>query len=88
MTAQNPMFVRSQKEVGITYILWLLLGTLGVHRFYLGFNSSAAVMLVLTVLGWITAVLLVGFVLLAVVWVWVIADAFLIPGLVRTANGQ
>lgn len=84
----QPMMVRAQKEVGIAYILWLFLGTLGIHRFYLGHNGSAVAQLVLTVIGWATAILLVGFVFLAVVWVWVIIDAFLMPGLVREANGQ
>lgn len=87
MTAQAPMYVRNQKEVGIAYLLWLVLGSIGAHRFYLGMNGSAAVMLALTVIGWATVILLVGFVFLAVVWTWVVVDAFLMPGLVRRANG-
>lgn len=91
MTAQpaphQPPMMRAQKEVGITYVLWLLLGTLGVHRFYLRRNGTAAAQLILNIVGWATAVLLIGFVFLAVVWVWVIIDAFLIPGMVREENG-
>lgn len=87
MTAQQPIVIRSQKEVGIAYVLWLFLGTLGVHRFYLGHNGTGATQLVLTVIGWATAIILVGFALLAIVWVWVIVDAFLIPAMTRESNG-
>lgn len=87
MTAHQTITVQARKEVGITYVLWLLLGTLGVHRFYLGRNGTAAAQLILTVTGWATAILLIGFVPLAVVWVWVIVDAFLIPAMVRETNG-
>lgn len=84
----QPMMVRSQKEVGVAYLLWLFLGTIGAHRFYLGMNGSAAAQLILTVIGWATVILLVGFAFLAVVWVWIIIDAFKMPGMVREANGQ
>ena len=46
----------NQKSVGVAYILLLLLGYLGVHRFYLGRTRSAVVMLLITLIG--------GFVLL------------------------
>lgn len=85
---QSPMIVRSHKEIGIAYILWLFLGTLGVHRFYLGRNGTGIAQVILSVVGWATAILLVGFVFLAVVWVWVIVDAFLIPSMTREANGR
>lgn len=29
-------FMRSDKSVGVTYLLWLFLGFLGIHHFYLG----------------------------------------------------
>ncbi|HWD40600.1 MAG TPA: hypothetical protein VG944_17255 [Fimbriimonas sp.] len=35
-------------------ILGILLGSLGVHKFFLGFNRAGAVMLAITVLGWLT----------------------------------
>lgn len=87
-SAPQVMIVRAHKEVGIAYVLWLFLGTLGVHRFYLGRTGTGIAQLVLSLVGWATAILLVGFVFLAVVWVWVIVDAFLIPSMTRSANGM
>lgn len=84
--APPVMIVRAHKEMGIAYILWLFLGTLGIHRFYLGRTGTGITQLVLSLVGWATALLLIGFVFLAVVWVWVIVDAFLIPGMTREAN--
>lgn len=47
----------------------------GAHRFYLKRNN-AILMLVLTIIGYLTAILLVGFLILLITWVWWIVDAF------------
>ena len=70
------------KSTGVAYLLWLFLGSLGAHRFYLGRVSSGIVMLLLSVLGAFLTILVVGYFLLAAVGIWVIVDAFLIPGMV------
>lgn len=54
------------------YLLWLLLGILGVHRFYFGKRTSA-------VLYFFTA----GFLLVG----WLI-DLFLIPGMKKEVSGR
>lgn len=59
----------------VTWILWLFLGMWGAHRFYLKRNN-AILMLVLTIIGYLTAILLVGFLILLITWVWWIVDAF------------
>lgn len=58
------------KDVGVTYLWWLFLGTVGAHKFYLGKP------------GWGIAYLLT----LGFLWVGVLVDLFLIPRQVREVN--
>lgn len=67
-------------------MLWLLLGGLGAHRFYNGRTGSGVAILLLNVFGWLTLALVVGAFFLVIVGVWVIVDAFLIPGWVSGHN--
>lgn len=69
-------FEANRKSVGVAYLLWLLLGGFGVHRFYSGHTKSAVVqlLLLLSVIGWLVLV------------PWLLIDLFLIPGLVRERN--
>ncbi|WP_080796165.1 TM2 domain-containing protein [Corynebacterium pacaense] len=67
-----------QKSVVVAALLAFFLGTLGVHNFYLGYTGRGVAQLALTVVGWITAVFLVGFVLLFAVGVWVLVDLIMI----------
>jgi TM2 domain-containing membrane protein YozV len=60
----------------VTYILIFTIGFLGGHNFYLGRTGIAITQLILTFT-------LVG---LLVTLVWVIVDAFLVPGIVRRQN--
>tara|TARA_Y100001951_G_C11083651_1_gene152745 strand:+ start:85 stop:423 length:339 start_codon:yes stop_codon:yes gene_type:complete len=72
-----------KKSVGAAYILWLFLGSFGAHRFYLGHVTSGAIQLSLLMLGWLPFFL--GW---AVLSVWWLVDAFLIPGLAERRNLQ
>lgn len=81
-------FEAGKKSMGVTYVLWLLLGGLGVHRFYTGRVASGVGMLVLNLMGWFTLVAVVGVFLLAALGVWLLVDAFLIPGWVRSHNAS
>jgi len=72
-----------KKSIGITYLLWFLFGGLGVHRFYLGKTRSAVGMVVLTILGVLTLVVYIGAFLLLGLGIWLLVDAFLIPGMVQ-----
>lgn len=74
------------KELTVAYLLLLFLGTVGAHRFYLGRTGSAMAMLSLAVVGTLTAMVLVGFLLLAAVGVWWIVDLFVTPSMVREEN--
>lgn len=81
-------FEANKKSVGVAYLLWFFLGGFGAHRFYLGQTGTALAMLILFVLGWLTIVVFVGTILLIAVGIWMIVDAFLIPGLVRDQNSR
>ena len=79
-------FEVKKKSTGVAYLLLIFLGTLGIHRFYLGQKGSAIAQLVLTILGYLTVIILVGFVLLAIVGIWVLVDLFRTAGMVREIN--
>lgn len=71
----SPSFHQPQQKSWMgAVLLALFLGNLGVHNFYLGYTGRGVAQLALTVLGWATAVLLIGFVFLAVVGLWVFVD--------------
>ena len=83
--AQGPMsrdtrtlllYDANRKSAVIAYILWFFLGWFGAHNFYLGRKGVgiAQVLLTISVIGWFITV------------VWVVVDAFLIPGWVRRDN--
>ena len=59
----SPVVVQTVKSRGVFIILGLLLGCLGIHNFYAGYNGKGAVQLIITrLLGWV----IVGFVVTAV----------------------
>lgn len=68
----------SDKQKLVAGLLQIFLGTLGVGRFYTGHTSIAVTQLVLTVVGWITAFLLVGLVLVFGVAVWAFIDGVML----------
>lgn len=55
-------------------LLSAFLGTWGAHNFYLGYRNRAITQLVMTLVGYLTAVFVVGFVLLGAVSIWVFVD--------------
>jgi TM2 domain-containing membrane protein YozV len=70
------LFEANKKTALVAYILWFFLGLFGAHNFYLGRIGVAVAQLILSLI-------LVG---LVITVVWVIVDAFLIPGWVRRQN--
>lgn len=67
----------------IAYVLLFLLWGSGVHRMYLGRWLSGFLMLAMSGLGWLTAPILIGWPLIALVSVWAVVDIFLIPAMIR-----
>lgn len=55
-------------------VLAFFLGGFGVHNFYLGYTKEATIQLILTIVGVLTSVIIIGFVMLTVVGIWVLVD--------------
>jgi TM2 domain-containing membrane protein YozV len=70
------LFEANKKTAVIAYLLWFFLGMFGAHNFYLKRTGTAVAQLILTIT-------LIGSL---VTMVWVLVDAFLIPGWVRNQN--
>lgn len=79
-------FEAAKKSVGLAYVLWFFFGSMGVHRFYMGRTGSGIAMLVIFVLSVILAFVAVGLLGFIALWVWLLVDAFLIPGIAREYN--
>ena len=73
---KQMVFESNSKSVGVAYLLWLLLGGFGVHRFYTGNTASgvAQLLLLISVVGWLVLI------------PWLLIDLALIPGMVRDKN--
>lgn len=84
--APNPM--RPQKDVGIAYLLAILLGGFAAHRFYVGRIGSAIAFICLWWIGWLTTGAIVGIFMVLAAGIWWIIDLFLLAGMVREANGR
>jgi TM2 domain-containing membrane protein YozV len=70
------LYEANKKTALVAYLLWFFLGLFGAHNFYLERTGVAVAQLILslTLLGMVITI------------IWVIVDAFLIPGWVRRQN--
>ena len=84
---RTPVFVR-EKSTGTAYLLWFFLCGLSAHRFYLGYSTSAVIQLALMPIGYamVFAGSFAGALPIFGGGLWMLADAFLIPSMVREAN--
>lgn len=76
----------NKKSAGVAFILWLFLGMLGGHRFYLGMVGTGVLMLAFFVLSFLLSFVLIGYLGFMLLGLWAITDAFRIPGWVRKLN--
>jgi len=70
------LFEANKKTAAVAYLLWFFVGLLGGHNFYLKRTGVAVAQLLISI----------TFYGLIVTVVWVIIDAFLIPGWIRNQN--
>ncbi len=78
----------NKKSGVIAYLLWFFLGMFGAHRFYLGSTGPAVAQLVITIASIFLSVVLIGLFGLAAIGIWVLIDAFLIPGMLQRYNSR
>ena len=78
----------NKKSMVVSYLLWFFLGMLGAHRFFLDQRNGAIAQLALFLVGLVTSFIGVGIIILGGLAIWVIVDAFLIPGWVTEHNNR
>lgn len=79
-----------KKSLLVAYLLWFFLGYVGAHRFYLGESLSGFVMLAFSAA--VLLLTLVSFGVLGFLWalvgLWWLIDALLIPGIAAGRNSR
>jgi TM2 domain-containing membrane protein YozV len=81
------MFEANKKSIIISYLLWFFVGAFGGHRFYNGRSTTAIVQLLMCMVGFTFAFVFgIGLLLLIPLGLWLLLDAFLIPGWVTAHN--
>lgn len=63
-----------QKSMILAVILALFIGSLGIHNFYLGKTGRGITQLILSVIGWLTTFLYIGYIPLTIVFIWVVIE--------------
>lgn len=91
MYGMTPGYPVAQKSMVVAALLAFFLGTLGVHNFYLGHTGRGIAQLAMTIIGWFTAIIAIGFLLIAAVGVWAFIEFIMIllrsGSMARDANG-
>lgn len=64
-SGSTPQYSQDNKRI-LTGVLAILLGHLGVHKFVLGYNSEGIIILVITLVGYLTLCFFIGAFVLAV----------------------
>jgi hypothetical protein len=79
-----------QKSISTAYILWFVTGAFAGHRFYLGSMSIAFAQICLRLVGIMMFLSGDGFglYLIAAAFLWLLADAVMLPEMTRKANAR
>ncbi|MFW0784075.1 NINE protein [Gordonia sp. CPCC 206044] len=78
----------SDKSKVAAGLLQIFLGSFGVGRYYIGDNTTGSIQLALTIIGWITAIFIVGLFIVMGVGLWALIDGILmLTGSVKDRNG-
>lgn len=66
--------ISPKSRLAVVLLIWFL-GTLGLHRFYIGKISSGLAILILGIVGWSTTWILgFGYLFLVLVGIWLFID--------------
>ena len=82
------LYDANKKSVLVAYLLWFFFGALGAHRFYLKRTGSGLIMLVIFIATAVFSVVGLGFFGAIALAIWILVDAFLIPGIARDYNNR
>lgn len=85
LTSEMP---NRSKSLVVAFLLWFFLGTFGVYNFYLGNSSRGWLMVILTIVGFVTLIVLVGILILLGLFIMWIIDAVAMSSRVQQANSQ
>jgi TM2 domain-containing membrane protein YozV len=91
ITSSKPKAVGnvSPKSRLVVVLLAFFVGQLGIHRFYVGKIGSGIGMLLLTIVGYATIIILFGFIPLAAVWIWNLVDFIMaLAGAFKDKDGK
>jgi TM2 domain-containing membrane protein YozV len=84
----TPTTISSKSRLAVT-LLSFFLGSLGIHRFYLGKVPTAIAQLVLSIVGYATLAFVVGGFLLGAVGIWVLIDFIMaVAGVMKDKEGK
>ena len=76
------------KSIALAYVLLVLVGEFGAHRYYLGEKETATALLVITLASLVLMTVAIGFLTIWISVAWVIVDLFLVPRMARSHNTQ
>jgi TM2 domain-containing membrane protein YozV len=88
-TTGNREVVSEKSRLAAVLLVWFL-GSLGVHRFYIGKAGTGFAILILGVVGWVTTWIWgLGFIFLVVAGIWVFIDFIMIIfGVMKDGKGN
>jgi len=76
------------KSMIAAYLIWWFLGSVGVHRLYLGKKKSGFLMMALFIVGIVTSPIFIGLLPLGIVGIWWLIDAYYTSVMVTDANAK
>lgn len=84
----QPTYPEGSKSKIAAGLFGILLGCWGVHNFYLGFTGRAVLQLVLTIVGLILSIVIVGVFLVLGIYIWALVEGILILAGSRTVDAK
>lgn len=80
----------SKRSLGLAYLFWFVAGQGSLHRFYCGQKDTALMQIGLAIASLVMALIFppLGFIGLLVWIVWIFADLFLMPGMMRRFKAE